>query len=175
MIPFLEKLGAGLLVSAWLIWGGQMLGDVLVAPRTAGAEKIVFAEPAAAPPSSAPAAAPQDFKVLLVAAKADDGAKVFRKCVSCHAAEKGAKHKIGPALWDVVGRVAGKADGFNYSPTFAKIGREWTFDTLDVFLRSPKDYAPGNKMTFVGLPNVAERAAAIAYLRTLSDSPKPLP
>lgn len=176
MISFLEKLGAGLLISAWLIWGGHMLGDALVAPRTAGAEKIVFAEPKAAQPASAPSATePRDFKVLLVAAKTEDGAKVFRKCVSCHAAEKGAKHKIGPALWDVVGRAAGKAEGFNYSAAMTKVGKEWTYETLDAFLRSPKEYAPGNKMTFVGLPDAVERAAAIAYLRGLSDSPKPLP
>lgn len=176
MISFLEKVGAGLLISAWLIWGGNFLGDFLVAPRTAGAEKIVFAAPTAASvPAAAATAAPQDFKVLLAAAKADDGAKVFRKCAACHAAEKGAKHKVGPALWDVIGRSAGKAEGFNYSGAMAKVGKEWSYDTLDVFLKSPKDFAPGNKMTFVGLPDAFERAAAIAYLRSLSDSPKPLP
>ena len=175
MISLLEKVGAGLLISAWLIWGGNFLGDLLVAPRTAGAEKIVFADPKAALPASAPAAQPQDFKVLLVAATPEAGAKVFRKCVACHAAEKGAKHKVGPGLWDVVGRMPGKAEGFGYSGAMAKVGREWTFEALDTFLRSPKDYAPGNKMTFVGLPDATERAAAIAYLRTLSDSPKPLP
>lgn len=175
MMSFLEKAGAGLLISAWLIWGGHMLGDFLVEPRTAGAEKVVFAAPKAAAPAAAPTAAPQDFKVLLAAAKVEDGAKAFRKCVACHAAEKGAKHKVGPALWDVVGRAAGKAEGFNFSGAMTKIGKEWSYDTLDAFLKSPKDFAPGNKMTFVGLPDAVERAAAIAYLRSLSDSPKPLP
>ncbi|MCC7017047.1 MAG: cytochrome c family protein [Rhodospirillales bacterium] len=175
MTSFLEKVGVGVLISAWLIWAGNILGDALVAPRTAGAEKIAFAESQAAVPAAPAATAPQDFKALLAAAKPDAGAKVFRKCAACHAAEKGAKHKIGPTLWDVVGRGAGKADGFNYSAAMTKIGKEWTFDTLDAFLKSPKDYAPGNKMTFIGLPDAVERAAAIAYLRTLSDSPKPLP
>lgn len=176
MTSILEKIGAGLLIAAWLIWGTNMLGDVLIAPKTAGADKLLFAETktAAVVPAAA-AAAPQDFKTLLVAAKAEDGAKVFRKCVSCHAAEKGAKHKVGPALWDVVGRPAGKAEGFNYSGAMAKHGREWTFETLDAFLKSPKETVPGNKMTFIGLPDAAERAAAIAYMRTLSDQPKPLP
>lgn len=176
MMSLLEKVGAGLLISAWLIWGGGMLADILVAPRTAGAEKLPFAETkAAAPAAQVAAAEPKDFKTLLAAASADAGVKVFRKCVACHAAEKGAKHKVGPALWDVVGRVAGKAEGFNYSPAMQKVGKEWTFDSLNDFLKGPKDYAPGNKMTFIGLPDAAERAAAIAYLRTLSDSPKPLP
>ncbi|MBM3949914.1 MAG: cytochrome c family protein [Rhodospirillales bacterium] len=178
MMSFLEKAGAGLLIAAWLIWGGHMLADVLVAPRTAGSEKLPFAETktAAAPAATAAAAAPpQDFKTLLAAATPDNGAKVFRKCVACHAAEKGAKHKVGPALWDVVGRSAAKADGFNYSPALGKVGKEWTYENLDTFLKSPKDYAPGNKMTFAGLPDAAERAAVIAFLRSLSDSPKPLP
>lgn len=176
MMSFLEKAGAGLLIAAWLIWGGHMLADALVAPRTAGSEKLPFAATQAAAPAAAAAAAPpQDFKTLLAAATPDNGAKVFRKCVACHAGEKGAKHKVGPALWDVVGRVAGKAEGFNYSAAMGKVGKEWTYENLDVFLKSPKDFAPGNKMTFAGLPDAAERAAAIAYLRTLSDSPKPLP
>ncbi len=175
MTSILEKIGAGLLIAAWLVWGTNMLGDVLVAPKTAGADKLPFAETKTAAVAPVAAAVPQDFKTLLVAAKAEDGAKVFRKCVSCHAAEKGAKHKVGPALWDVVGRPSGKAEGFNYSGAMAKHGREWTFETLDAFLKSPKETVPGNKMTFVGLPDAAERAAAIAYLRTLSDQPKPLP
>jgi cytochrome c len=176
MMSFLEKTGAGLLVAAWLIWGGNMLADLLVAPRTAGSEKLPFAATQTAAPAAAAAAAqPQDFKTLLAAATPENGAKVFRKCVACHAAEKGAKHKVGPTLWDVVGRVAAKAEGFNYSPALAKVGKEWTYETLDAFLKSPKEFAPGNKMTFIGLPDAAERAAAVAYLRTLSDSPKPLP
>ena len=175
MMSFLEKFGAGLLISAWLIWGGHTLADFLVAPRTVGAEKIVFAETKVATAPAAAAAPPVDFKVLLASAKVEDGAKAFRKCVACHAAEKGAKHKVGPALWDVVGRAPGKAEGFNYSGAMAKVGKDWSYDNLDAFLKSPKDYAPGNKMTFVGLPDAVERAAAIAYLRTLSDSPKPLP
>ena len=182
MTSTLEKVGAGLLIAAWLVWGTNMLADVLIAPKTAGVDKLPFAEPKAAavapgagtPAASAPAA-PQDFKTLLAAAKPEDGAKAFRKCVACHAAEKGAKHKVGPTLWDVVGRPSGKAGGFNYSGAMAKHGKEWTFEALDDFLKSPKDAVPGNKMTFIGLPDAVERAAAIAYLRTLSDQPKPLP
>lgn len=177
MMSILEKMGAGLLIAVWLIWGTNMLGDVLVAPKTAGVEKLLFAETkTAATPAAAPApAAPQDFKTVLLAAKAEDGAKAFRKCASCHAPEKGAKHKVGPALWDVVGRTSGAAAGFTYSGAMAKNAKEWTFETLDGFLKSPKDAVPGNKMTFAGVPDAVERAAVIAYLRTLSDQPKPLP
>lgn len=179
MMSILEKMGAGLLIAAWLVWGTNILGNMLVAPKTAGVDKLLFAETkTAAAPAAAPAAAtaaPQDFKTLLVAAKADDGAKVFRKCASCHAPEKGAKHKVGPGLWDVVGRTSGAAAGFNYSGAMAKHAKEWTFEGLDGFLKSPKDAVPGNKMTFAGVPDAVERAAVIAYLRTLSDQPKPLP
>jgi len=177
MMSLFEKIGAGLLIAAWLIWGTNMLADVLVQPKTAGVEKLAFAEkaPAAQPAAAAPAQPVQDFKTLLAAAKAEDGVKAFRKCVSCHAAEKGGKHKVGPALWDIVGRTSGKAEGFNYSGPMAKHAKEWTFDNLEAFLKSPKNIIPGNKMTFAGVPDAAERAAVIAHLRTLSDSPKPLP
>ena len=34
---------------------------------------------------------------------------------------------------------------------------------------------PGTKMTFAGMPKAEDRANVLAYLRTLSDNPEPLP
>ena len=48
-------------------------------------------------------------------------------------------------------------------------------EDLNAFLVSPRGYAPGTKMTFVGLPRGTERADVIAYLNSLADSPAPLP
>ena len=50
------------------------------------------------------------------------GKKVFGKCVACHMVGENAKHKVGPALNDVVGRQAGTAEGYNYSPAMKKPG-----------------------------------------------------
>ena len=69
-------------------------------------------------------------------------------------------------------------DGFKYSQAMldekAK-GLTWTFENLDHFITAPKAFVPGTAMGFAGLKNDGERANVIAYLRTLSDSPVPLP
>ena len=75
----------------------------------------------------------------------------------------------------VVGRTKAAVDGFSYSGALTDMGGDWSYENLDAFLASPRSYAPGNKMTFNGLKKPADRAAVIAYLRSLSDAPKPLP
>ena len=54
-------------------------------------------------------------------------------------------------------------------------GGEWTYDELSHFIANPRGYIPGTNMTFAGLPRDSQRADVIAYLRTLADSPLPLP
>ncbi len=133
------------------------------------------------PAPSAPAAATGGpsgegtVTALLASADAGDGKKVFRKCKACHTADKGGRHRVGPNLWDVVGRAKAGAGGYRFSGALAGLGGTWTFEDLDAFLARPKAFAPGTKMTFRGVKKAADRAALIAYLRSLSDSPKPLP
>ena len=54
-------------------------------------------------------------------------------------------------------------------------GGNWTYDELNKFLASPRGYISGTNMTFAGLSREQQRADVIAYLRTLSDNPAPLP
>jgi cytochrome c len=68
--------------------------------------------------------------------------------------------------------------GFNYSKAMQDkraAGFTWTFDNLDHFLTSPRAFIPGTAMTFAGLPKPEDRANVIAYVRTLSDNPVPIP
>ena len=75
----------------------------------------------------------------------------------------------------VAGPVAA-AEGFSYSKALKeKSGETWSYDNLDAFLKKPKDWAPGTKMSFAGLKKPGQRAAVIAYLRSLSDNPAALP
>ena len=123
-----------------------------------------------------PAAFAKDDVAGMVAAAAPAaGKKLFLRCKACHTTEKNGPHRLGPNLWDVVGRSKASAKGFRYSKALLGVGGSWDFTALDSYLENPKKFAPGNRMAFAGLKNAAQRAAVIAYLRTLSDQPVALP
>ena len=91
------------------------------------------------------------------------GAKVFKKCTSCHNAEKGGAHSTGPNLWNIVGTAAAQKDGFKYSAPIKSAGLTWDYETLDGFLTKPGKYLSGTAMKFVGVKKEADRAAVIEY------------
>ena len=171
-----EKVGFAVLVAAWVIWGSHQVGGLLVhatpLKTPVYAVEIASAEPAK---SSEPATEEKSVIALLAAATPSKGEKVFKKCKSCHSVNKGGKNRVGPNLWDIVGRPTGSVAGFNYSGAFKKLDENWSYANLGAFLLNPKSYAKGTKMSFSGLKKAEDRAAVISYLRSLSDSPKPLP
>ena len=112
---------------------------------------------------------------LLASASVEDGMKVARKCTACHDVAKDGQNKIGPKLWNTVNAPRGSHEGFNYSSALLEKEGTWTYESLNAFLARPKDYIPGTKMSFAGLKKVSERADLIAYMRTLADTPAPLP
>jgi cytochrome c len=124
------------------------------------------------------AEAEESIAALLVSANPDAGATAFKKCAACHTTEQGGANKVGPNLWDIVNRPAAAHPGFGYSSgmrAFAESGHVWDFDTLSDFLTAPKAVVKGTAMAFAGLKKPEERADVIAYLRSLSDAPAPLP
>ncbi len=130
--------------------------------------------------SNAPAAAEPAVPLAERLAKADaaKGASAAKKCMACHAFDKGGANKVGPALWDIVNRVKGQAAGFGYSAALkerAAKGEKWNYESLYGFLENPKKYLPGTTMAFAGVTKSEERADIIAYLRGQADTPAPLP
>jgi cytochrome c len=116
--------------------------------------------------------------VLLASADPVNGEAAARKCQSCHDFSEANANKTGPGLYDVVERLIGGHEGFAYSPAMLAhkdAGDQWTYDNLNHFLLSPKGFVPGTKMTFAGVRDDQERADIIAYMSTLSASPKPFP
>ena len=93
------------------------------------------------------------------------GAKVFKKCTSCHNVEPGGANGTGPALYGVVGNDKAVGDGFSYSSALTGLGGKWTYEDLDAFLAKPSAYAKGTKMNFIGLKKAEDRAAVIEYMR----------
>ncbi len=133
---------------------------------------------ASAAAGAAPAEPAKPFAELLATADVAKGQAAAKKCAACHDFTKGGPNKVGPNNWGVVGRDIGKHEGFKYSKgmeEFAGAHGQWTYDLLNAFIANPKAEVPGTAMAFAGIKNDTERANLIAYLRTLSDSPAPLP
>ncbi|UCI07570.1 c-type cytochrome [Mesorhizobium sp. B1-1-8] len=175
-----NKLLAGFLGTVFVVFSVGIVSDALFA--SPAPEKPGFAIEAAEPTEggpAAPAAAEKPIADMLASASVDQGAAIFKKCQACHSGEKGGPNKVGPDLWDVVDRPVASHEGFAYSAgmkDFSKGGSEkWTYDNINHFITSPKKFVKGTAMGFAGLPKEEDRANVIAYLRTLSDNPKPLP
>jgi cytochrome c len=104
----------------------------------------------------------------LAADDVERGEVIFKKCYACHSVVPGETGLTGPNLSGVVGRAVASAPDFEYSRALEALPARgygiWTRATLDAFLASPEDFAPGTAMTFVGMPDPLERADVIAYL-----------
>jgi cytochrome c len=93
------------------------------------------------------------------------GKLLFLRCASCHDVTAGASPKIGPNLMGVVGRKAGSLPGYDYSPAMKRQTFTWDEAMLDRWLTRPTEVVPGTAMAFAGVPDAADRAAIIEYLR----------
>lgn len=125
--------------------------------------------------------APTEEPIAVLLAHADPvaGEAAHRRCVACHTVEKGGANKVGPNLWDIINRPIASHEGFSYSGAMREYAQGgavvWDYDHMNDFLLSPKGLIRGTAMGFAGVRNPTERANLIAYLRTLSDNPAPLP
>jgi len=107
----------------------------------------------------------------VAAMDATRGAKVFKKCTSCHNTDNGGANGTGPNLWNIVGAPAGAKGDFKYSGAMAASGLTWDYETLNDYLTKPTKYLSGTNMNFVGLKKESDRAAVIELLRQASDTP----
>ncbi len=119
---------------------------------------------------------PAPISMKLATADAAKGRSVFdRLCHSCHNVEPLGGKRTGPNLWGVVGRDKASVTDFRYSDSLQDWAGVWTFEDLNKFLLEPMRTTPGVYMEVPGVPDEAERTDLIAYLRTLSETPIPLP
>jgi cytochrome c len=101
--------------------------------------------------------------MLAAAPPAPAGQAIFeQRCSACHSVEPG-ENDVGPSLAGVVGRKAGSAAGFDYSPALKAWGKVWTPAQLDQYLAAPQKLVPGTRMT-MAVPAADQRQAIIAYL-----------
>ena len=104
------------------------------------------------------------------------GEKFFKKCKQCHSLEEG-KKKIGPSLYQIVGKKAASQDNFKYSKSYveaAEKGLIWTEENLIAYLENPKKWLAAylevkkikSKMV-VKYKKQKDRENVVAYLKSL--------
>ena len=116
-----------------------------------------------------------DISALMAMGDIASGEKIFKKCAACHSIVEGGKNKIGPALYNVVGRQVGGISDYKYSKALAGYEKVWTFEELNGFLIKPAKWIKGTKMAYAGLRKEKDRASVIKYLNQNSNNPQPLP
>lgn len=113
---------------------------------------------------------------LLANADLESGKAFFtRKCLHCHIASPDGGHRVGPNLWNVIGRDKGALDGFAYSKAMQEAPGIWDYEEINAFIFKPVKHVPGTRMALPGVFEPQNRANVIAYLRTLHDNPPEIP
>jgi cytochrome c len=173
-----NKIIGAVLASMILAMVSGIIAGNLVKPTVpAKPVYVVAGTEQTAPQAAANApAGPEPIAPLLAKADPAAGKEKTKPCSVCHTFDKGGPNRIGPNLWNVVGEpIAEDRNGYQFSSALsAHKGQKWTVDDLNHWLFKPQDFAQGTKMTFVGMPKAQDRADVVAYLNSLSDSPKPL-
>jgi cytochrome c len=166
-------------IAGWVLFAGIIaLGGSIVAGEAFHSErpeKMGYPIEGVVEEGAGGAAAEEPIAFYLAKADPAKGEQVFKKCAACHNADKGGANQLGPNLWGVLGEPIGKGRGFPFTDALAGKGGNWDWDNLSEWLKSPKSFAPGTKMTFAGLSKPEDRADVIAFLNQHSDAPKPLP
>tara|TARA_B110001454_G_scaffold148289_1_gene137702 strand:- start:253 stop:792 length:540 start_codon:yes stop_codon:yes gene_type:complete len=174
----LNKIIAAILMVALLIIGLNKIADRVFhvdKPEKPGYKVEVESQSTASISETTETAKKIDIAAIMASGDLDAGKKIFKKCASCHSIVKDGGNKIGPALYNVVGRAVGGVSDYKYSKALATYGKEWTFKELNSFLTKPATYLRGTKMAYAGLRKEGDRASIIMYLNQNSDSPRPLP
>jgi cytochrome c2 len=143
--------------------------------QTAAADTAAGAEAAGTGGGDTAGSGDNPLVQRVASASVSEGESAFRACSACHTVDQGGANRVGPNLWNVVGQdIAGKEDYTMYSDALAGKEGAWTLAKLDAWLENPMAWAEGTSMSYAGLQDPEQRAAVIAYLRSLSENPPPL-
>ena len=123
-----NKIIAAVLVTVLLIFGVSKISDIIFhveKPNVQGYKVEIKVDSSA---SQAKAESQIDISALLALGDVDSGKKVYKKCAACHSIAQDGGNKIGPKLYNVVGRAVGSISDYKYSKALASYDKEWTFE-----------------------------------------------
>lgn len=179
-----NKIAGGVLAAMLLAFGSGTLADIVMSGHGHDDKHVGYKLPVTAAVDSgakgggtaAPAFSADAVVALLKTASPESGQAVFRQCTACHTADKGGKAGTGPNLWGKLGKeIASSPDFPRYSPAMKNAKGKWDYKNMIEYLHDPKRAIPGNQMAFAGVKNPQQLADLVAYLRSLSDQPAPMP
>lgn len=171
-----NKIFAALLVAGIIAMFSGFMAKQLTAPHELKEDAYPIEGVESAGGSAKVEKVAEPILAMLADADVARGQKVAKACAACHSFNQGGANGVGPNLWNIVGRQKQNVAGFSYSGTLNSQGGDvWTYAELNKYLWKPKKYAPGTKMNYVGLKKPEDRAAIVAWLRTLAPAPKALP
>jgi len=174
----MNKIGAAVLTAGIVAMLSGFVAKELYHPEPLKEPAFKVALPEGTAPEQPEKPSLEPILPLLASADVSEGEAQTRACQACHSFDKGGPNKVGPNLWGIVGSEPADVAGYSFSDALEKLKSEdktWTYSNLNAFLNNPQEYAPGTKMTYSGLKNTQKRADLVAYLRSLSDDPAPLP
>lgn len=171
-----NKVFAAICIALIAAWTAAFVADKLVHPHKLDKDAVeIEGGPVAGGGAVAKPQVPEPVLHLIAAADIAKGEKLSKACAACHSFDQGGPHKVGPNLWNVVNASKGAKAGFGYSSAMSEKGGKWDYQNLNFFMWKPKKYVEGTSMNFLGLKKPEDRAAIIAWLATLSSSPKAAP
>jgi cytochrome c len=161
-------------IAGWVLFAGIVaLGSSIVAGEmfhSERPEKMGYPIPGVVDEGEGGAEAEKPVAFYLASADPAKGEATFKKCAACHNAQPGGAHALGPNLHAIMGApIAGKP-GYAYSDALKSKGGTWTWEAMSEWLKSPKSFANGTKMTFAGLGDPQERANLMAWLNSQGSS-----
>lgn len=164
-----NKVFAAILVAGLTAMLTGFIADKLVHPHELETDAVAIE---GGPVEAAGAVEKKAEPILHLIASADvaRGEKLSKACAACHSFDNGGPNKVGPNLWGIIGAKKAHLGNFEYSSAMASKGGNWGYLEMNQYLWKPKKYVPGTKMNYNGIKDPEDRAAMVAWLRTLGSS-----
>lgn len=166
-------------IAGWVLFAGIVaLGSSIVAGEVFHSErpeKMGYPIEGVVQEGEDSAETEQPIAVYLATADAARGEQVFKKCAACHNADPGGANALGPALYGVMGNPIAGHPGFAFSDALKSKGGSWDWEAMSAWLKSPKSFAPGTKMTFAGIGNPQDRADVMIFMNSRDTAPLAVP